>query len=181
MCTHKQPPAPSWPVERAERYGKTNRKHVTLTQEAVDHVQAYAEQHGLHFSVALETLALLGLGRQTAETLPRLVSNMLERTVAHQFNRFAKLTAEAVMASEEANSKADFLILQAIWREARQDPTGFAEKLVVSLDPTSQPAAAVRQIVADLKQISQSQGVDRLKKKTNVTRLTIDKEAASDD
>lgn len=77
---------------RDDRYGKTIRKNLTLTQEAIEAIEAYAERHNLYFSVAVETLAMMSLGRETAETLPRLTANLLERLMLWQFNRFATPT-----------------------------------------------------------------------------------------
>jgi len=101
---------------RADRYGKTERKNLTLTIETIEVVQAYADRHGLYFSVAIETLALMGLGHTTAESLPRLVASLLERALNRQFNRFAKLLSYAVIAAEKINYKTDVLLLQTICR-----------------------------------------------------------------
>ena len=149
---------------REDRYGKTERKHVTLTAEAVESVQAYADRHGLYFSVAVETLALMGLGNSTAETLPRLVANLLERAINWQFNRFAKLLSLAVISAEEANYKADVLLLQTIWREARLDPDNFLENMQVSADPNDRPDVLARQVRDELSADVHEAAVARLKK-----------------
>ena len=103
-----------YPTDRDERYGRTERKHVTLTREAIEAIEGWADRQGLYFSVAVETLAMMGLGRQSAETLPRLVSNLLERALNRHFNRFAKLIAYAAIAAEETSRKTDVLLLQQI-------------------------------------------------------------------
>lgn len=149
---------------RADRYGKTERKNLTLTIETIEVVQAYADRHGLYFSVAIETLALMGLGHTTAESLPRLVASLLERALNRQFNRFAKLLSYAVIAAEEINYKTDVLLLQTIWREARLDPEHFAENMGVSNDPGQQPDALARQIRDDLCADAHDQAVAHLKK-----------------
>ena len=110
---------------REDRYGKTERKNLTLTNEMVEAVQAYADRHGLYFSVAIETLALMGLGHTAAESFPRLVANLLERIFNRQFNRFAKLLSYTAISAQEANEKVDFLILQLFRREAQQNPDNF--------------------------------------------------------
>jgi hypothetical protein len=149
---------------RDDRYGKTERKNLTLTAEAVAAVQAYADRHGLHFSVAVETLALMGLGQSLAENLPRLVANLLERTVSRQFNRLARLLSLAAMSAEEANHKADVLLLQTIWREARQAPEDFVDRLLVSTDPNEQPDALARQLRDEVCVAAHETAVARLKK-----------------
>jgi len=148
---------------RETRYGKTERKNVTLTVAAVEAVQAYADRHGLYFSVALETLALMGLGQGTADSLPRLISAMLERIVRQQFNRFAKLLSLAAISAGEASYKADVLLLQTIWREARQDPEHFVQALQVRSDPDSQPDSLARQIRDEVSVQAHQEAVVRLK------------------
>lgn len=149
---------------REDRYGKTERKHVSLLTETVEAVQAYADRHGLYFSVAVESLVLLGLQQAPAETLPRLVANLLERALNRQFNRFAKLIAYAAISAEEVNYKTDVLLLQTIWREARLDPTDFIEKMQVSTDPQARPDYEVRQIRDDICEDAHETAVSRLKK-----------------
>jgi hypothetical protein len=149
---------------REDRYGKTGRKQLTLTKSGREQIEAWAEANGLNFSVAIETLALIGLGQTSAETLPRLVANLLERALNRQFNRLARLLAVAAISAEEANYKSDVLLLQTIWREARQDPENFLEKMQVSADPTAQPDALARQIRDELRLEAQQTAVTRLKK-----------------
>ena len=137
-------------TNREERYGKTKKKHITLTWEAIEVVEAYAQQHGLNFSAALETLALIGSGRTTSETLTRLVTNLMKRMLDGYFNRYAKLLSLAAISAEAVNRKTDVLLLQMIWREARQAPDAFLDNMQVSLDPADQLAGQVRQIRDDI-------------------------------
>jgi hypothetical protein len=146
---------------RDDRYGKTIRKNLTLTQEAIEAIEAYAERHNLYFSVAVETLAMMALGRNTAETLPRLTANMLERTTLWHFNRLATLLAETITVAEEVNFKADFLTLQTMWREARVDPDDFTEKLLVSCKPEVEPDNQVRRLHEELKEMARQAGRSR--------------------
>jgi hypothetical protein len=149
---------------REDRYGKTERKNLTLTAETIEAVQAYADRHGLYFSVAIEALALMGLEHTTAESLPRLVANLLERAFNRQFNRFAKLLSYAAISAEETNAKADFLILQLFRREAHMDPEHFIDTMVVSTDPNKQPDAQVRVVKASLCAEIHQDAVARLRK-----------------
>lgn len=151
-------------ADREERYGKTARKHVSLTAVAVDSIQAYADRHGLYFSVAVESLVMLGLQQAPAETLPRLVNNLLEKALNRQFNRFAKLIAYAAISAEEVNYKVDVLLLQTIWREARADAAEFVENMQVSTDPDVQPDYTARQIRDKLCADAHETAVAHLKK-----------------
>ncbi len=147
---------------RGDRYGKTERKHVTLTAEALEAVHAYADRHKLYFSVAVETLALMGLGSQSAEAFPRLVANMVERVFNKQFHRFAKLLTYAAIAAEEANYKSDLLLLQTIWHEARLDPDNFVANMQVSTDPHVLPDAPARQIRDEISADAHEYAIARL-------------------
>jgi hypothetical protein len=149
---------------REKRYGKTQRKHISLTLPAIETINAYADRHGLYFSVAVETLALMGLGNTTAEALPQLVANLLERVFNKQFNRFAKLITYAAIASEETSYKTDLLFLQTVWREAQRDPKHFIANMQVSADPAVQPDAAVREIRDDMSADAHDYAVVRLRR-----------------
>jgi hypothetical protein len=149
---------------RHERYGRTEKKTVTLTNEAIEAIQNYAKEHNLYFSVALESLALMSLGQTTAETLPRLVANLLERTINWQFSRFAKLHSQSILAAEAVNYKVDLLLLQTIWREAQLDPDNFVEKLQVSTNPQTQPDARTRELRDEMCGHAHDVAVTRLKK-----------------
>lgn len=153
-----------YPTDRTERYGRTERKHLTLTRESIEAIEVYADSHGLFFSVAIETLAMMGLRQQSAETLPRLVSNMLERALNRHFNRFAKLIAYAAISAEETSRKTDILLLQQIWQEARRDPDGFIRNMQVSLDPQIHPDASVRALRDQLRNEAHEEAAERLRK-----------------
>ena len=152
------------PGDREARYGRTERKNLTLTREAIEALQEWADTHGLYFSVAVETLAMIGLGQQSAETLPRLVSNLLERSLNRHFNHFAKLIAYAAIAAEEASRKTDILLLQQIWQEAQHDPDHFLRHMHISLDPEVQPDARVRALRDQLRTEAREEAVERLRK-----------------
>jgi hypothetical protein len=164
---------------RGDRYGKTERKHVTLTAEALEAVHAYADRHKLYFSVAVETLALMGLGNQSAEAFPRLVANMVERVFNKQFNRFAKLLTYAAIAAEEANYKSDLLLLQTIWREARLDPDNFVTNMQVSTDPHALPDAPARQIRDEISADAHEYAIARLQRPLSELIAILTQEVAN--
>ena len=149
--------------DRRARYGRTEKKMITLTAEAIEAIQAYASEHNLYFSVAVESLSLMGLGKEAAEIYPRTLSNIVERTVTHQFGRFAKMLSLAVLSAEEANYKADVLLLQMIGHAERLDPEHFLEKLQFSSEPDVQPDARVRQLRDDIIDDAREWAVARMK------------------
>ena len=165
---------------REDRYGKTQRKHVTLTVPAIETIQAYADRHKLSFSAAMETLALIGLGNSTADAFPRLVATVLERLFNKQFNRFAKLVSYAAIAAEEANYKSDILLLQTIWREARLDPDNFIANMQVSDDPHLLPDASARHIRDEISVDARDHAVARLRRPLSELIAILSEEETTD-
>ena len=149
---------------RKTRYGLTRRTHISVTHPAYDRIQAWAEAQGLSFSAALEALALIGLGQETAEQLPLLISSLLDRLLRQQFNRFAKLLSLAVLSAEEANVKIDTLLLNLIRQEAQTDPDQFVQNMTVSTDLHDQTAVQIRQLREGMKSHAQATALKRLKR-----------------
>jgi len=149
--------------DRQARYGRTEKKTLTLTTEAIEAIQAYANGHNLYFSVAVESLSLMGLKGEMAEVYPRYLSSVLERAFARQFGRFAKMLSLTVLSAEEANFKADVLLLQMIGHAERLDPEHFLEKLRFSSEPDVQPDARVRQLRDDIIDDAREWAVARMK------------------
>ena len=166
---------------RKARYGATRRTHISLTHLAYDQIQAWAEAQGLTFSAALESLALIGLGQETAEALPHLVNSMLERLLARQFNRFAKLLALTALSAEEANLKLDNLLLNLIRQEALADPVHFVRNMAVSSDPHNRTAQQIRQMRAEIKRGAQAAALQRLKRPLSPDELLLSPPADDED
>ena len=150
--------------DRQARYGRTEKKTLTLTTDAIEAIQAYASEHNLYFSVAVESLSLMGLGKEVADSYPRVLSSIVERALTYQFGRFAKMLSLAVLSAEEANFKADVLLLQMIGHAERLDPENFLEKIRFSLEPDVQPDATVRQLRDDIIDDAHEWAVARIKR-----------------
>jgi hypothetical protein len=174
---------------RQERYGVTRRKNITITGSAHQQIEEWAETNGAYFSVAIETLALIGLGIQDAALLPRLVENTVERVFQRQFHRLAKLLAVTAIAAAETNLKVDAMLLQLIRREAAADPERFVQNMTVSSDPAERLDARIRQMRDDMKAMTHAQALAQLKASLEDVLLLLDwaggasgeAEAAGDD
>jgi hypothetical protein len=147
-----------------DRYGKTSRKHVTLTNDAIEMIEMYASFHDVTFSVAVETLAVLGLNGEASRSLSRVLAGMVDSILSRYLEHQATLSAQAVQAVEEANTKIDFLVLQTFWREARQNPERFEEEMGVSTSDNDQPDRRVRELQHHIKELAQAAGVERLRR-----------------
>lgn len=152
-------------ASRKARYGHTRRTHVSITYMAYDQIQDWADAQGISFSAAIESLALMGLGQETADLLPLLISGLLERLLARQFNRFAKLLSLAALSAEEASVKVDTLLLNLIRQEAAADPARFVSNMIVSSDPQDRTAVQIRKLRDDMKRNAQAASLKRLKRK----------------
>lgn len=150
---------------RKARYGVTRRTHVSITHLAYDEIQAWADEQGVSFSAAMESLALMGLGQETADLLPLLISGLMERLLARQFNRFAKLLSLAALSAEEANVKIDTLLLNLIRQEATTDPSRFVANMIVSSDPQDRTAVQIRKLRDGMKRNAEAAALRRLKRK----------------
>jgi hypothetical protein len=71
----------------------TSRKHIRLTHEGQTAVQAWADQRGISFSAALESLARLRLGQSTDEALAPALVSVVRHEVQRQMHRLASLLA----------------------------------------------------------------------------------------
>ena len=151
-------------VTRSDRYGLTRKKNITLTDSAHDQIEAWAEENDCYFSVAIETLALLGLGNDDASLMPRLVENAVERILNWQFQRIAKLLSVVAISATEANLKADILLLQLIRQEAEVDPDGFVDNMSVSTNPAHALDARIRRMRDDIKTMAHKQALSELKR-----------------
>lgn len=159
---------------RQERYGVTRRKNITITESGHRQIEKWAEENGAYFSVAIETLALIGLGVEDAALLPRLVENTVERVFQRQFHRLAKLLAVTAIAATESNLKMDALLLQLIRREAEADPDRFVHNMTVSSDPAERRDARIRQMRDEMKAMTHAQAVARLKPSLEDVLLLLD-------
>lgn len=159
---------------RQERYGVTRRKNITITESSHRQIEEWAEANGAYFSVAIETLALIGLGVEDAALLPRLVENTVERVFQRQFHRLAKLLAVTAIAAAESNLKVDALLLQVIRREAEADPERFVQNMTVSSDPAERRDARIRKMRDDMKAMTHTQAVAQLKPSLEDVLLLLD-------
>ena len=149
-------------------------ENITITESSHRQIEAWAEENGAYFSVAIETLALIGLGVEDAALLPRLVGNTVERVFQRQFHRLAKLLAVTAIAAAESNLKVDALLLQLIRREAAADPDRFVQNMTVSSDPAERLDARIRQMRDDMKAMIHAQAIAQLKPSLEDVLLLLD-------
>jgi hypothetical protein len=106
----------------------TTRKHIRLTHEGQAAVQAWADQRGISFSAAVETLARVGLGQSIDEAIAPALVSVVRHEVQRQMHRLASLmAANAIEAGVNARLSGAILRglrpkdYEAIKRAARLD------------------------------------------------------------
>lgn len=107
-------PLPHWicPVSDARKEGTTSRrtntapKRIWLTDETRQAVQQWADQNGVSFSAALETLTRLGLGQSPAEALGPVLVSTVRTEIQRQMHRLASLLAAGALEAGVASRLA---------------------------------------------------------------------------
>ena len=165
---------------RKARYGITRRTHISITHPAYEQVHEWAKKHGISFSAAMESLALIGLEQELATQLPLLINSLLERVLMQQFNRFAKLLSLAVLSSEEANVKVDTILLNLIRQEAQVNPSQFIQAMSVSTDPNNGTAMQIRNLREGMQRHAQDEALKRLKRPLSPQERVISQPAVDE-
>ncbi|MFQ5419426.1 MAG: hypothetical protein ACE5EY_03580 [Anaerolineae bacterium] len=136
------------------RYGKTRKKNLTLTQDGHDQIETYAQAHGLTFSAAIESLALIGMKADLSALLIPLINTSVEKGMQRHFNRMAKLTLLAATEAAMAHDLVTMLLLQFVRQEAVAHPHNFEEVIQVSHDPGHELDGRIRAIYQEMRRLA---------------------------
>lgn len=85
-------------------------KHITLDPETVEIIEQFCVIHGLNFSRAIESLALLGLNNTEVIGQAKFMKAVVETAVLSQLDRFAKLIAHAGIEAGSARQGVERLL-----------------------------------------------------------------------
>jgi hypothetical protein len=122
-------------LDTHKRYGNTAKKMITLTHEGREQLQQFADAHGMSFSAAIETLALMGMKADLTVVLIPLLQEVVQAGLKRSFNRLVKLSATAAAESAMAHDLVAMLLLQIVRQEAVRHPQDFESRIPVSDDP----------------------------------------------
>ena len=136
------------------RYGKTQRKTVTLTKKGHGQIHAFAQSHQMTFSAAIETLALIGMKADLTTLLVPLLQDVVDKTLQRNFNRLAKLSLLAAAESAMAHDLSTMLLLQVVRLEAVKHPQDFENRLGVSYAPDDTVDARIRAIYDEMRDLA---------------------------
>jgi hypothetical protein len=155
------------------RYGKTQRKTVTLTKKGHGQIHAFAQSHQMTFSAAIETLALIGMKADLTTLLVPLLQDVVDKTLQRNFNRLAKLSLLAAAEAAMAHDLSTMLLLQVVRLEAVQHPQDFENRLGVSYAPDDMLDARIRAIYDEMRGLARQRQQRVLKRPLQdiITRL----------
>lgn len=163
-------------IEIQERSGATRKKTITLTDAGRDQIQAFAHQHQITFSAAIEALALIGMEADLSTLLIPLLQSSVDRGMQRQFNRIAKLGLLAAAEAAMAHELTTMLVLQQIRQEAVAHPQNFEAKMAVGYGDTTTLDGRIRAIYQEMRAVARERQQTLLKQPLQelVTQLQTD-------
>jgi hypothetical protein len=148
----------------ARRPDKTHSKHIKLTGAGREKIEAWAQQNGLNFSAAIETLALLGLDdERSGYVVPAIRATTLQG-IRLAFNRIARLLSDIAIESAAARTMSEGVMLQLVRLQAAEQPDDFETVMRVYRDGRYPLHDRIRAFHDDIKNNVAQEAVRRLKK-----------------
>lgn len=141
-------------INTQTRYGNTRKKNLTLTEAGHDQIETYAQAHGLSFSAAIETLALIGMEADLSALLIPLINTSVEKGMQRHFNRMAKLAILAAAEAAMAHDLTTMLLLQMVRQEAVRHPDDFEARIPVSHDKGEPLDARIREMYNQMRHLA---------------------------
>ena len=168
---------------RNRRLSVTRPKCITLTEPGREQIQAYAEEQGLNFSAAIETLALRGLEDEGMYYLVPALRAVTLQGVRLAFNRMASLLSDIAIEAAAARTMSDAVMLQFIRELAAAYPDDFIERMVVQRGGGRNTAdGRIRAFHDEVKAGVEEEAVRRLKKAVGRVEAVLgEKEETHDD
>jgi hypothetical protein len=147
----------------AKRLQSTKRKSVRLTPQGLARIQAWAKENGLNFSAAIETLALMGLEKESVDyIIPALRTTTLQ-ALKLTFNRLARLLSDVAYESAVARTTSEGILLQLLREVAAAHPDDFEEVVNVRRDGSRDIDVRIRRLHKDIKAGMEAASVGRMR------------------
>lgn len=89
-----------------QRRKATQKRNVRLTDEGIAAIQAWADEHSLSFSAALETAALLGIKENPTEALAPALMSLVKTTIRGEYERLIRLQLYGIIEAGFASRMA---------------------------------------------------------------------------
>jgi len=160
-----------------KRYGNTRKKNLTLTLESHDQINTYAQAHGLTFSTAIETLALMGMEADISSLLIPLINDSVKKGLERHFNRMAKLSLLAAAEAAMAHDLVTMMLLQLVRHEAASHPANFEEVMQVSHESDETLDGRIRAFYGEMRHLARNRQRRLLKKPLRELMAHLDGDA----
>jgi hypothetical protein len=147
----------------AKRLQSTKRKSVRLTPQGLTRIDTWAKANELNFSAAIETLALIGLEKESVDyIIPALRTTTLQ-ALQLSFNRLARLLSDIAVESAVARTTSEGILLQLLREVAAAHPDDFEDVVNVRRDGSRDIDARIRRLHKDIKAGMEAASVVRLR------------------
>jgi hypothetical protein len=147
----------------AKRLQSTKRKSVRLTPQGLTRIDTWTKANELNFSAAIETLALIGLEKESVDyIIPALRTTTLQ-ALQLSFNRLARLLSDIAVESAVARTTSEGILLQLLREVAAAHPDDFEEVVNVRRDGSRDIDARIRRLHKDIKAGMEAASVVRLR------------------
>lgn len=165
------------------RLSATRPKSITLTDPGREKIQAFADEQGLNFSAAIETLALRGLDDGEMHYLVPALRAVTLQGVRLAFNRMASLLSDIAVEAAAARTMSDAVMLQLIRETAVAYPDDFKDRMVVLPGAgRNRMNGRIRAFHDDVKADVEEEAVRRLQKAVGRVEAVLgEKEVTNDD
>jgi len=97
-----------------ERRKDTIKKNIRLTEKGRNEIQAWADDHGVSFSAAIESLANIGMGKPLDEALAPVILSLIRRTIHSEYDRLIRLVIYGIVESGYAARMASAAVRQQV-------------------------------------------------------------------
>ena len=113
------------------------KKHVTLSSGTIERIAAYADANEIHFSRAIEQLALTGLEDTKAQGQADMTAMAVERSIQRSLRRFTRFLIHTAVEAGSAKQMANAVFFTQLLELGRNDSAESIQSLL-EIDPTDE-------------------------------------------
>lgn len=112
------------------------KKYVTLAQETIQHIETYADANKIHFSRAIEQLALTGLADTKSQGQADMTAMAVEQAIQRSLRRLTRLLIHTAVEAGSAKQMANQIFFTQLLELERAN-SAETVKTLLEVDPTS--------------------------------------------
>lgn len=150
-------------MTRSKRLQSTIRKQIRVTPQGLAKIGAWANENDLNFSAAIETLALMGLEKESVDYIIPALRRTTLQALKLSFNRLARLLSDIAIESAVARTTSEGILLQLLREVAAAHPDDFEEVVNVRRDGSRDIDARIRRLHKDIKASMEVASIGRMR------------------